>query len=75
MAALLNFLFGLGYVYLGYKRIIGLQPVGFVMIMVLAYFLLGIFSFGLLSLVLAILLSVDGYQKGLGQKGFVSASR
>jgi hypothetical protein len=73
LAAILNFLFGLGYVYLGYHRVMGLQAVGFVMVMVLAYFLLGIFTLGIVSLVIAILLAVDGYQKALGQKGFVTA--
>ncbi len=69
---MLNFFFGLGYVYLGYNKVMGLQTILFVVAMIVVYFLLGIFTVGLVSLVVAVVLALDGYQKGSGQKGFIT---
>ncbi len=73
MAAVLNLFFGIGYIYLGYNKVMGLQTLAFVIAMVVVYLLIGFFTLGLVSLILAILLAVDGYQKGMGQKGFIGA--
>jgi hypothetical protein len=73
LAAFLNLFFGLGYVYLGYRRVLGVPTIVFVILTLVVYFLIGIFSIGLATLVLAILLAIDGYQKGQGHKGFISA--
>ena len=74
VAAILNLFFGLGYWYLGYKKVLGLQTIVFVVILLVVYFVLGFIPFaGYLDIVIAIVLAVDGYQKGQGQKGFISA--
>jgi hypothetical protein len=75
VAAIANLFWGLGYVYLGYKKVLGIPSIGFVALMIILYIVLGIFTFGILSLLIAIALAVDGYQKGNGQKGFVTAQK
>ncbi|HVB95769.1 MAG TPA: zinc-ribbon domain-containing protein [Nitrososphaerales archaeon] len=73
VAAVLNFFFGLGYLYLGYKKVLGVQTIVFVVLALVIYFILGIFTLGILPFILAIVLAVDGWQKGSGQKGFINA--
>jgi uncharacterized membrane protein YvbJ len=73
VAAILNLIFGIGYLYLGYKKVLGVQTMLFVVILVVAYFVVGFFTFGIISLIIAIVLAIDGYQKGQGEKGFISA--
>jgi hypothetical protein len=73
VAAVLNFFFGLGYLYLGYKKVLGVPAIVFVVLALVIYFILAIPTGGLLSFVLAIVLAVDGWQKGSGQKGFINA--
>lgn len=73
VAAILNLFFGAGYLYLGYKKVLGVQAIAFVVIALVLYIILGFFTIGILSFVLAILLAVDGWQKGSGQKGFINA--
>ncbi|MDA4123614.1 MAG: zinc-ribbon domain-containing protein [Thaumarchaeota archaeon] len=73
IAAFLNLFFGLGYVYLGVKKVLGVPTIGFVLIALVIFIVLGRFTLGLASLVFAILLAVDGWQKGGGGKGFISA--
>jgi hypothetical protein len=75
MAAVLNLLFGLGYVYLGYSRVMRVQVAVFVLLMIAVYFLAGIASDGLVSLIIGVLLAVDGYQKASGLAGYISAER
>jgi hypothetical protein len=75
MAAVLNLLFGLGYVYLGYGRVMRLQVAVFVLLMIVAYFLVGIATDGLVSLAIGILLAIDGYQKASGLSGYISVER
>jgi hypothetical protein len=80
-AAVLNFFFGLGYVYLGAKKVLGVKTIAFVVIafilryiaFYLLYILLGIFTAVIVSVIIAILFAVDGWQKGKGGKGFISA--
>jgi len=74
LAAVLNLLFGLGYVYLGYGRVMGVQTALFVVLMIVVYFIAGVLTYGLADLVLAILLCVDGFQKASGLKGYIGAS-
>ena len=73
IAAFLNLFFGLGYVYLGTKKVLGVQTIVFVFLALVIFIILGIFTGGIASFVLAILLAVDGYQKGSGGKGYISA--
>jgi hypothetical protein len=73
VAAVLNLFFGLGYLYLGYKKVLGVSSIVFVVLALLIYVIIGFFTVGIVSFILAILLAVDGWQKGNGQKGFISA--
>jgi hypothetical protein len=73
VAAVLNLFWGLGYVYLGYKKVLGVPAIVFVVLAVVIYIVIGIFTLGILTLIFAVLLFVDGWQKGSGQKGFISA--
>ncbi|MGH9918423.1 MAG: hypothetical protein ACRD6W_06100 [Nitrososphaerales archaeon] len=73
VAAVLNLFFGLGYLYLGTKKVLGLSTIVFVVLALVLEIILGIFTIGILSFVFAILLAVDGWQKGNGGKGFISA--
>jgi hypothetical protein len=73
MASVLNALFGLGYVYLGYRKVLGLPAPLFVALMVVVYFLAGILTDGLLCVILSVVFAIDGHQKASGLKGYVSA--
>jgi hypothetical protein len=73
VAAVLNFFFGLGYLYLGYKKVLGVPTIVFVVLLLVIYFIVGTFTIGILTFIIAIVLAVDGWQKGSGQKGFISA--
>jgi hypothetical protein len=75
LAAILNLFWGLGYLYLGYRKVLSIPSVGFVILMVVVYVVLGIFTLGIGSLLLAIILAIDGYQKANGRPGFVGALR
>jgi len=72
VAGFLNLFFGLGYLYLGYKKVLGLPALLFVLLALIIFILLGSYTVGLLSFVLAILLAYDGYVKAKGEKGYVS---
>lgn len=72
VAAILNLFFGVGYLYLGYKKILGLQTIVFVILALIVYAVIGFFTIGLVELLIAVILAIDGYQKGQGQKGFIS---
>jgi hypothetical protein len=43
--------------------------------MILVYVILGIFTVGIIPLILAIAMAYDGYQKASGKKGFIGAER
>jgi len=73
IAAFLNLFFGLGYFYLGTKKVLGVPTIAFVILALLIFIILGIFTAGIVSFIFAILLAVDGWQKANGGKGFVSA--
>jgi len=75
MAGVLNLLFGLGYVYLGYAKVMKLQAGLFVLSMIVVYFLAGIATDGLVSLAIGVLLAIDGYQKASGLSGYISVER
>ena len=45
----------------------------FVIIMLIVFAIVGTFTLGLVELVIAVILAIDGYQKGQGQKGFIGA--
>lgn len=72
LAALLNLFFGLGYVYLGYSKVLGVPTIVFVVLVLVVYILIGVATLGIVTLILAILLAVDGYEKGKGKKGYIS---
>jgi uncharacterized membrane protein YvbJ len=72
IAALLNFfLFGIGYMYLGYRRVLDIPTILFVLIVLVVYIVIGFFTFGLLELVLGIFLGYDGYIKAKGERGYL----
>lgn len=73
VAAIANLFWGLGYVYLGKKKVLGVPTIGFVAGAFIVYIILGLFTAGILTLICAIVLAVDGYQKGSGGKGFIGA--
>jgi len=73
VAAILNLFWGVGYLYLGTKKVLGLSTVVFVILAFILEVILSIFTFGVLGFVFAILLAVDGWQKANGGKGFISA--
>lgn len=73
VAAVLNLFFGLGYWYLGYRTVLGVPTMVFVILALIVYIILGYFTIGVLTLIIAILLAVDGYQKAEGQRGFIQA--
>jgi hypothetical protein len=73
IAAFLNLFWGLGYVYLGYKRVLGVPAIVFVILAIVLYIIIGFLSIGIGALIVAILLAVDGWQKGSGGKGFINA--
>jgi hypothetical protein len=72
VAGFLNLFFGIGYLYLGYKKVLGLPALLFVLVALVIFILLGTYTVGLLSFVLAILLAYDGYVKANGEKGYIS---
>jgi zinc-ribbon domain len=72
IAAILNFfLFGVGYLYLGYKKVLGIPTILFVVIVLIVYIIIGVFTFGLLELVVGIFLAYDGYVKAKGRRGYL----
>lgn len=74
IAALLSFfLFGIGYLYLGYKKVLGVPTIVFVVLMLIVYIVLAAFTFGLLELVPGLLLGYDSYVKAKGQRGILEA--
>jgi uncharacterized membrane protein YvbJ len=72
VAGFLNLFIGLGYLYLGYKKVLGLPTLLFVLVVLIIDVLVGVFTIGLVPLVLAILLAYDGYVKAKGEKGYIS---
>lgn len=74
IAALLSFfLFGIGYLYLGTKKILGIPTILFVVIILIVYVGLGFFTFGLLGFVVGIILAYDSYVKAKGERGVLGA--
>jgi hypothetical protein len=73
VAAILNLFWGIGYLYLGYKKIFGLQTILFVIVVFIIDIVLSIFGLGIVSLILVLVLAYDGYVKAKGKKGFISA--
>jgi hypothetical protein len=63
----------LGYLYLGYRKILGVPTIIFVVLAIVIYFILGILTTGIVTFIFAILLALDGWQKGDGEKGFINA--
>ncbi len=72
LAAFLNLFFGLGYMYLGYSKVLGVPTIVFVVLALVVYILIGVATLGIVTLIVAILLAVDGYEKGKGKKGYIS---
>ena len=78
LGAILNFFLpGLGYWYLGYRKVLGIHPVLFLIMIwiveaVIAFF---ISSLGILSLLISLFVAYDVYVKAKGKTGWVSAER
>ncbi|MDA4134115.1 MAG: zinc ribbon domain-containing protein [Thaumarchaeota archaeon] len=73
VAAILNLFWGIGYLYLGYKKVLGMRSYLFVVVIFIIDVVIGIFTFGIVSLLIALVLAYDGYVKASGKKGFISA--
>jgi hypothetical protein len=73
LAAILNLFFGVGYLYLSYKKVMGLPTIVFVVVAFIVFAVVSFFTFGLGAFLLAVILAIDGYQKGTGARGFVPA--
>lgn len=72
IAAVLNFFFGIGYLYLGYNRVQGVPTILFIVVMLVLEVIAGVFTFGLFSLFIAIFLAYDGFVKAKGQRGYLN---
>lgn len=72
LAGFLNLFIGLGYLYLGYQKVLGLPTILFVLVVLVINILVGFYTIGLVPLVLAILLAYDGYVKAKGEEGYIS---
>ena len=72
LAAILNLILGIGYLYLGYKKVLGLPTILFVFVVLIIDVVVGLFTIGLVPLVLAILFAYDGFVKAKGQKGYIN---
>jgi zinc-ribbon domain len=73
VAAILNLFWGIGYLYLGYKKIFGLRAILFVIVVFIIEVVLSIFGLGIISFIFDLALAYDGYVKAKGKKGFISA--
>jgi hypothetical protein len=71
VAAILNLLLGLGYLYLGFRKVLGLPTILFIVVYLLVDIVLGILTFWVGPLILAILVAYDGYVKAKGEKGYL----
>jgi hypothetical protein len=71
VAAILNLIFGIGYLYLGYKKVLGIPTIAFVFVVLVVDILTGLFTFGLIGFIIAVVLAYDGYVKANGGKGFI----
>lgn len=71
-AAILNFFFGIGYIYLGYKRVLGIPTVLFVILVLILEIIVGFFTIGILSLIIGLFLAYDGFVKAKGQRGYLN---
>jgi uncharacterized membrane protein YvbJ len=73
ITALLNFfLFGLGYLYLGYRRVFGVPTIVFVLIVLVLYIIIGVFTLGLGEFIIGIFMAYDGYVKADGGRGLLA---
>jgi hypothetical protein len=78
LGAILNFLFpGLGYWYLGYRKVLGIHPVLFLIgvWIVEAVIVYLIPPLSILSLFIALFVAIDAYVKAKGKPGWVNAQR
>lgn len=78
LGAILNFLFpGLGYWYLGYRKVLGIHPALFLIWIwvaeALISYLISILSF--LSLLISLFVAYDAYVKATGKPGWVRTER
>jgi hypothetical protein len=76
LGAVLNFLFpGLGYWYLGYRKVLGIHPVLFLIgiwiVEVVIFYLIPTLS--LLSLLISLVVAYDAYVKAKGKPGWINA--
>jgi hypothetical protein len=74
IAALLNVFFGVGYFYLGYKRVLGVPTALFVLVMLILDIIGVYLTFGILALLLVIIFAYDGFQKADGEKGIIGVA-
>jgi hypothetical protein len=58
---------------LGYNKVLGVPAIVFVVLALVVYLIMGVFTIGIATFIFAVLLFVDGWQKGSGQKGFINA--
>jgi len=78
LGAILNFFFpGVGYWYLGYRKVVGLHPILFLIVIWVVEAILGFLSLFLtsISLLICIFLAYDAYVKAQGKPGWIKAER
>jgi hypothetical protein len=76
LSAVLNFLFpGLGYWYLGYRKVLGVHPILFLIgIWIVETVLVVLISvFYILPLLISLFLAYDAYVKAKGKPGWINA--
>ena len=78
LSAILNFFFpGLGYWYLGYRKVLGIHPILFLIgiwiVEVVLFYLIPTLS--ILSLLISLFTAYDAYVKAKGKPGWVNTER
>ncbi len=72
LAAILNLVLGIGYLYLGYRKVLGLPTILFVFVVLVIDVVVGFFTLGLVPVILALPFAYDGYVKAKGEEGYIS---
>jgi len=72
IAAILNLILGIGYLYLGYRKVLGLPTILFVFVVLVFDVVVGFFTLGVVPIIPALFFAYDGYLKAKGEKGYIN---
>lgn len=76
LSAILNFLFpGLGYWYLGYRKVFGIHPILFLIAIWVAEAAMAVYISSLVPFFISLFLACDAYLKSTGNAAWVSVGR